>query len=225
MRAAAPFVCLAFVAACRVATQQNELHVGDDHVDSAPLTAPEPEADAGAPPVDAGIDRDVDATSDADVDADAAPSSPPPCAQVTMNANAPTTNCAPSSYAVSGGTITAGGYTLSRWSDDQKSCFNTASQRQGTMVIENVGDKLFMRWTLFVDGKPSWGTYELTSLSPTAVMRSEVCNWSPQTPAQTVSFTATSNEIFFVHLKGQERWTRIPRALPNDAPAVDPVFN
>jgi hypothetical protein len=223
---AGPFVFIVF-AACRVATQQNDLHEGDQISEASQTTRPSSrtasaELDASEPIVDA------DSGTDAEVDADAGIAVPPPCTHVTMNGNAPKTTCGQDSYTLSGGTLPLGAFNLVQWADEQKNCTNYTSQRQGTMTIEQVGDKLFMRWTLSINGTASWGTYELTRKSATTFTRTEVCNGPPQSPVlvdYAVRTTAAGDEIDFVHLDGQERWTRIPKVQPDDPPPVDPNFN
>jgi hypothetical protein len=222
---AGPFALIVFVA-CRVSTQQNELHEGDQISEAAEVSRPasrmaSAELDASEPIADAG--------SDADVDADAGIPVPPPCGHVTMNANAPKTTCGQDSYAPSGGTLPLGGFNLAQWADQQKNCTNYTSQRQGTMFIEQVGSKLFMRWTLSINGSSSWGTYELTRTSASSFVRTEVCSGPPQSPGVVVDYgvrtTVGGDEITFVHANGQERWTRIPKVQPQEPEPVDPIFN
>jgi hypothetical protein len=217
---AVPLLCCLAAVACRVSTQQNELYEGDQVHESAQEVARSPSQitstrlDASEPEADASIDGD----------ADAAARVPPPCTMQNMYASAPETTCAPDSYALVGGTIPLGNFHLTRWCDQQKGCSSYASERQATMSIEDVGGTLFMRWILVVDGQTKWGTYELTRTSPTSFTRTEVCNWTPQTPTVLVSYAAAANEILFVHDNGQEKWTRIPKALPPETIPSEPIF-
>jgi hypothetical protein len=211
--------CFVGIVACRVSTQQNELYEGDQVNESAQEVSRSPSQiastslDASEPDADASFDGDADAGFVA-----------PPCTMQTMHTNAPATTCAPDGYSLAGGALPLGGFYLTRWSDQQKGCASYASERQGTMSIEDVGGKLFMRWILVVDGQTKWGTYELTRISQTSFTRSEVCNWSAATPAVLVGYAATANEILFVHDNGQEKWTRIPKALPQDTLPNEPIF-
>lgn len=216
--------CTALVA-CRVATQQNDLHLGGESLSSAQITAP-PEDAGTVEVVDASVDEVPDASdASSDADADANPGVAPPCTQQTMYSSATSTTCAADSLIITGGTIGTGGYYLTRWADEQKGCKST-STKQGTMSIENVGGKLFMRWTTWFEGKTQWGTYELAPNTSTSFKRGEVCNWTSQMPVATiVSYSASSTDILFFHDNGQERWTRIPKAFPT-GPQIDPgVFS
>lgn len=215
----------AALAACRFATQQNDLHLGDDKAMSAQVSmAPE---DAGIDePSDAMADgADLDVVTDASTDADAPDAVAPPCTQQTMYSSAQSLTCAADSLIISGGTVVPGGYYLTRWADEEKGCTSATTHRQGTMSIEQVGGKLFMRWLVIGDGgKTSWGTYELKPNTTTSFTRSEVCNWNAQTPDVLVSYSASSTDLLFFHGKGQERWTRIPKTKAVDIGAAEPVF-
>lgn len=220
--AVAPLVVIASVS-CRVATQQNELHEGDVVAESAQASRPGPSRTASAE-LDASAGALVpDASSDGDADTGAL--IPPPCAQQTMHSSAPKKSCEPGDILIGGGTLPLGNFHLVRWTDEQKGCSSGAyySQRQGTMTIEDVGGKLFMRWTLWVDGTTSWGTYELTRTSPTSFVRNEVCNWTPQTPPVLTSYKASPTEILFFHDQGQERWVAIPKVSQSDSAPTPPI--
>jgi hypothetical protein len=221
--AVVPFVFI--TVACRVATQQNELYEGDQISESAQASRPGPSRTASAE-LDASIvEASDDAMPDADAAAEAETSVPPPCTVQNMHPSAPTTTCSIESFSITGGTLPLGNFYLTRWTDELK-CSNPYPQRKATMSLEAIGGKTFMRWVSSLDGNVTWGTYELTRLSPTAFARTEVCNSTPQTRPAPVSYTASANDVLFRRDDGAiEKWIRVPKATPDTPPDIEPIFN
>lgn len=210
------------VVACRVSTQQNELYEGDQLAESAQASKPSPSRTASAE-----LDASTGDTSDAatDANADSALPLPPPCAVQNMHANAPEETCGEADVSLIGGELPRGNFHLTRWTDERKGCSGAYSQRRGTMSLEEVSGTIFMRWTMTIDGNTTWGTYELTRFAANAYKRSEVCNWTPQTPDVIAEYwVISSDQVLFAHDGGQESWSRIPKVTPQDTVPVEPPF-
>jgi hypothetical protein len=164
---------------------------------SPPLTPSAPSSADSDP-----SQRDAGSNDAASLDAPA-----PTCTTQAMWANAPMTACSVASRTYAGGTLALGEYYLSRWADGSSSCTCT-SQRQGTMTIEQIGSKLYMRWTRSIDTESEAGTYLLAPEDATTMTRKEVCAEASLNEATVVKYSATSNEIVFEGDQ-QETWTRI----------------
>jgi hypothetical protein len=233
-----PYFCTALIA-CVASQADDDAPVTPVRVDNgsppaassvlsptAPTPSPSASAQASSDAGDADASIDASAREPAlDASADAPPPPTLDCSQPDMWTSAPTNACALSSATdLSGGTITIGRYYLSQWADGATSC-TSKSLRQGTMSIEEMNGRQYLRWVITIDGRTNAGVFALIpGATPSTMSRKEVCRKLAVTdPATPMTYAATSTEIHFVFNGGQETWKRIPKQLPTDYP-LDPVI-
>lgn len=202
---------------------------GDPYADGTPApdagstqspaasTSPTTTTTTPAPPPPVQDAGSADASADAG-DAGAAPAAPT-CEVQPLHDGASATRCNTTVYPNNGGTFAAGTYNLASWSNGPGTCTSTSTV-SGTLKVEIVGGKTYLRYVRFTHAGGDFavvssGLQEVLGTAGQFVERTERCTSKIiKTFPFTSGFTATPNEIVLTTSTSQERWVRIPKALP-----------